>query len=141
MANTKRFPSLLATCAIVAAMIAGVLATTAHGAVRHIDGTVVSKNATKRTFKISTQSGTVQIRVNSNTEFERISGGFGGLRKGLAIEVDARTSANGLVAIQVEPQGGNGGDGDGSGGGGSDDSGGDDHGGHGGGSDDGPNHT
>ncbi|HEX3239570.1 MAG TPA: hypothetical protein VHR18_05485 [Solirubrobacterales bacterium] len=135
MANTKRFPSLLATCAIVAAMIAGVLATTAQAAVRHIDGTVVSKNSTKRTFKISTQSGTVQIKVNSSTEFERISGGFGGLRKGLAIEVDARTSANGLVAIQVEPQGGNGG------GGGSDDSGSDDHGGHGGGADDGPNHT
>ncbi len=134
MANTKRFPSLLATCAIVAAMIAGVLATTAQAAVRHIDGTVISKNSTKKTFKISTQSGTVQIKVNANTEFERIGGGFGGLKQGLAIEVDARTSANGLIAIQVEPQGGNGG-------GGSDDGGGDDHGGHGGGSDDGPNHT
>lgn len=138
MANKKRFPSLLATCAIVAAMIAGVLATTAQAAVRHIDGTVVSKNSNNRTFKLSTQSGTVRIKVNSGTEFERISGGFAGLRKGLAIEVDARTSANGLIAIQVEPQGGNGG---GGGGGGSDDSGGDDHGGHGGGSDDGPNHT
>lgn len=129
MANKKRFPSLLATCAIVAAMIAGVLATTAQAAVRHIDGTVISKNSDNRSFKLSTQSGTVRIKVNSGTEFERIGGGFGGLRKGLAIEVDARTSANGLIAIQVEPQGGNGG-------GGSDDSGG-----HGGGSDDGPNHT
>lgn len=130
MANKTRFPSPLATCAIVAAMIAGVLATTAQAAVRHIDGTVISKNSDNRSFKLSTQSGTVRIKVNSGTEFERIGGGFGGLRKGLAIEVDARTSANGLIAIQVEPQGGNGG------GGGSDDSGG-----HGGGSDDGPNHT
>jgi hypothetical protein len=51
----------------------------------------------------------------------------------MRIEVDAQTTANGLVAKQVEPQGGGGG------GGGSDDSGGDDHGG--GGGDDGPNHT
>jgi hypothetical protein len=135
MATTKRVPSMLATCAIVAAMIAGVLATTAQAAVRHIDGTVVSKNSDARTFKLSTQSGAVRVKVNSGTEFERISGGFSGLRKGLAIEVDARQTANGLVAVQVEPQGGNGG----GGGGGSDDSGGDDHGGHG--NDDGPNHT
>ncbi len=132
MATTTRVPSLLATCAIFAAMIAGVLATTAQAAVRHIDGTVVSKNGDARTFKISTQSGAVRIRVNAGTEFERISGGFSGLHKGLAIEVDARQTTNGLVAVQVEPQGGNGG---------GDESGGEDNGGHGGGSDDGPNHT
>jgi hypothetical protein len=110
------------------------LAPGAQAATRHIDGTVLSKDGSSRTFKLATQSGTVRIKVNASTDFERIAG-FGGLSKGLAVEVDAVKTANGLVATQVETRGGGGG------GGGSDDSGGDDHGGHGGGSDDGPNHT
>ncbi|MDX6601948.1 MAG: hypothetical protein QOF13_1150 [Solirubrobacterales bacterium] len=123
MAPSKRVPSLLATCAIVALTIAGVLAPTTQAAPRHIDGTVVSKNAKARTFKLSTQSGTVQIKVNGNTQFERIAGGFSGLHKGLAIEVEATSTSNGLIAKKVEPRGGGGG------------------GGSGGGSDNGPNHT
>lgn len=127
--------SLLASVVLAGALAVGLLAAPAQGALRHIDGTVVSKNSDNRTFKLRTQNGnTVRIKVNSGTEFERIAG-FGGLHKGLRIEVDARTSSNGLVAIQVEPQGGNGG------GGGGDDSGGEDHGSGGGGADDGPNHT
>ncbi len=124
--------TLIATAALAAALMVGVVATPASAALRHIDGTVVSKNSDNRTFKMSTQSGTIRIKVNSTTKFERIAG-FGALRKGLAIEVDAAQTSNGLVAKQIETQGG--------GGGGSDDSGGDDHGGSGGGSDDGPNHT
>jgi len=126
--------TLIATTALAAALMVGVLATPASAALRHIDGTVVSKNSDNRTFKMSTQSGTIRIKVNSATKFERLSG-FGALRKGLAIEVDAAQTSNGLVAKQIETQGGGGS------GGGSDDSGGDDHGGSGGGSDDGPNHT
>jgi len=122
--------------AVVAFAVAALAAPLAQAALKHFDGTVVSKDSNAKTFRISTQSGTLRIKVNSGTEFERIAGGFSGLNKGLAIEVDAKQTSNGLVAVQVEPQGGNGG-----GGGGSDDSGGDDHGGHGGGSDDGPNHT
>ena len=124
--------TLFATAALAAALMVGVLAAPASAALRHIDGTVVSKNSDNRTFKMSTQSGTIRIKVNSSTKFERIAG-FGALRKGLAIEVDYAKTSNGLVAKQIETQGG--------GGGGSDDSGGDDHGGSGGGSDDGPNHT
>lgn len=135
-----RRATLFATAALAAALMVGVLAAPSSAALRHVDGTVVSKNADNRTFKLSTQSGTLTIKVNGTTEFERI-GGFGALRKGLAIEVDYVKSGNVLVAKQVEPQGGNGGSGGGSGGGGSDDPPGDDHGGHGGGSDDGPNHT
>lgn len=116
-----RRAALFATAALAAALMVGVLAAPASAALRHIDGTVVSKNSDNRTFKLSTQSGTVRIRVNSTTEFERLSG-FGALRKGLQIEVDAAKTSNGLVAKQIEPQGGNGGSG-------------------GGGSDDGPNHT
>ena len=133
--------SLLASVVLAGALAVGLLAAPAQGALRHIDGTVVSKNSDNRTFKLRTQNGnTVRIKVNSGTEFERIAG-FGGLHKGLRIEVDARTSSNGLVAIQVEPQGGSGSGGGGGGGGGGDDSGGDDHGSGGGGADDGPNHT
>ncbi len=126
--------ALMATVVLAGALAVGLVAAPAQAALRHIDGTVVSKNSDNRTFKLSTQSGTVRIKVNGTTEFERI-GGFGALRKGMQIEVDAQKTSNGLVARQVEPQGGNGG------GGGGDDSGGDDHGSGGGGADDGPNHT
>lgn len=123
--------ALLATVVLAGAMTIGLVAAPAQAALRHIDGTVVSKNSDNRTFKIATQSGNrIRIKVNGTTEFERIAG-FGALRKGMRIEVDARTTSNGLVAKQIEPQGGGGGD----------DSGGDDHGGGGGGTDDGPNHT
>jgi uncharacterized membrane protein YgcG len=132
----KNRSALFATAALAAALMVGLFAVTAQAALRHIDGTVVSKNTDNRTFRISTQSdNTIRIKVDGTTDFERIAG-FGALHKGMRIEVDARTTANGLVAKQVEPQGGNGG-----GGGGGDDSGGDDHGGGGGGADDGPNHT
>jgi len=125
---TKRVSSLLAVVVATAALLAVVLAAPAGAAVRHIDGTVVSKNAKDRSFKLSTQSGILRIRVDAATVYERISG-FGGLRKGLAVEVDAKQTSSGLLAKQIETQGGGGGD----------DGGGDDHG-HGG-ADDGRNHT
>jgi hypothetical protein len=118
-----------ASALVIAAMAFGAVALPAQAAIRHIDGTVVSKNAGDHSFRIKTQNGNrVRIKVNANTRFERIAG-FGALRSGLRVEVDAKSTANGLVATQVETQGG----------GGADDGGGDDHGG--GGSDDGPNHT
>lgn len=122
-----RRATLFATLALAAALTVGVIASPASAALRHIDGTVVSKNAGNRTFKMSSQSGTLTIKVNGTTKFDRLSG-FGALHKGLAIEVDAARTSNGLVAKQIEPQGGGGGGG------------GDDHGGSGGGGG-GPNHT
>lgn len=105
----------------MAALALGVLASPAQAALRHVDGTVVSKNADNHSFRIKTQSGNlIRLKVNANTRFERIAGGFGGLHKGLGVEVDAKSTANGLLATQVETR-------DGSGGGG--------------GADDGPNHT
>lgn len=133
----KRVSTLVATAVLAATMMLGAIAIPAQAALRHIDGTVVSKNSDNHSFRIKTQGGSqVRIKVTSSTHFERIAGGFGGLHKGLAVEVDAKTSSSGLVATQVETRGGGG-----SGGGGADDNGGDDHGGSGGGSDDGPNHT
>jgi hypothetical protein len=127
---SKRVSILLATTALAATMMLGALAIQAQAAVRHIDGTVLSKNSDNHTFRISTQSGNqVRVKVTSSTVFQRISG-FGGLHKGLRVEVEAKTSGNGLVATHVETRGvgGNGG---------ADDNGG--H--HGGGADDGPNHA
>lgn len=106
---TKRVSLLLATAALTATMMVGVLVTPAQAALRHIDGTVLSKNASDRTFRLTTQSGgTVRIEVTSSTKFQRI-GGFGGLHKGLRIEVEAKRTANGLVATHVETPGGGGG--------------------------------
>jgi hypothetical protein len=119
--------ALFATALLAGALAVGLVAAPAQAALRHIDGTVASKNSGTRTFKLSTQSGTVRIKVNGTTRFERIAG-FGALHKGMRIEVDAQKTSNGLVAKQVEPQGGGGGGNDNSGGGGS-------------GADDGPNHT
>ncbi|HET8954701.1 MAG TPA: DUF5666 domain-containing protein [Solirubrobacterales bacterium] len=116
--------ALFATVVLAGALAVGLVAAPAQAALRHIDGTVVSKNSDNRTFKLSTQGGTVRIKVNGTTKFDRIAG-FGSLHKGMKVEVDAQTTSNGLVAKQVEPQGGGGGG---------------DHGG-GGGADDGPNHT
>jgi hypothetical protein len=126
---TKRTAAVL----VIAALALGAVALPAQAALRHIDGTVISKNADDHSFRITTQNGNrVRIKVTSSTRYERI-GGFGGLHKGLQVEVDAKSTANGLVATQVEPRNGNGG--------GNDDGGGDDHGSGGGGADDGPNHT
>jgi hypothetical protein len=127
----RKSAALLATAMLAGALAVGLFAAPAQAALRHIDGTVVSKNSDNRTFNLTTQNGnTVRIKVNGATKFERIAG-FGALHKGMRIEVDAQPTDSGLLAKQVETRGG--------GGGGNDDGGGDDHGG--GGADDGPNHT
>jgi Domain of unknown function (DUF5666) len=127
--TSKRVTSLFAVLVVATALASATLAGPAAAAVRHIDGTVVSKNAKDKSFQMSTQSGNVRIRVSSATVFDRLSG-FGALHKGLEIEVDAKQSSSGLVATKIEPRSNGGGNEDGDGGG---------HGG--GGSDDGPNHT
>lgn len=128
---TKRVSTLMAITALAATTMLGPIVAPAQAALRHIDGTVVSKNAENHSFRIKTQSGSqVRIKVTSGTKFQRISS-FGGLHKGLRIEVEAKRTSDGLVAIQVETPGGGGT------GGGADDNGG--H--HGGGADDGPSHT
>jgi hypothetical protein len=122
---TRRTASAL----VIAALALGAFALPAQAAVRHLDGTVVSKNADSNSFRIKTQSGNrIRIKVTHATQFQRIAG-FGGLHKGLAVEVEAKATSNGLVATHVETRGGGGGGGA------------DDNGGSGGGTDDGPNHT
>ena len=126
--SSKRVTSSLAILVLAIALGLAAVAGPAAAAVRHIDGTIVSKNATEKSIQLSTQSGNVRIRVTSATAFDRLAG-FGALHKGLAIEVDAKQSPGGLVATKIEPRSS----------GGDDNGAGDDHGG--GGNDDGPNHT
>lgn len=115
-----------AALALVTGVLVAAIAVPAGAAVKHYDGTVLGTG--QSSFRIETESGSkVKFEVTGRTEFERISGGFAGLERGLAIEVDAKQAGNGLIARQVEAQGGGGG--------------GDDHGDdHGGGNDDPPGH-
>jgi hypothetical protein len=130
----KRVSSIVVISAICALGVV-VFAGGAQAAVRHFDATVVSKSAAAKTVQVRTESGAkLTFKVNARTKFERIGGGFSGLTKGLAVEIDANNASGQWVATQIESgsSGGNSG---------GDDSGGDDHGRHGGGHDDGPNHT
>jgi hypothetical protein len=81
----------------------------AAAAIREYEGTVVSVNRDARTFRLrDTERGTVRIKVNRNTRFERISG-FGGLRAGRTnIEATVRRSNGRWVALEVEESGGGG---------------------------------
>jgi hypothetical protein len=66
---------------------------------------VLSKNAAAKTFKGDTeQRGVVKFHVNGSTDFERINGGFKGLKKGMRVEVTAKHTNNGWIARQVERQ-------------------------------------
>jgi hypothetical protein len=113
----KRLPVTLVTVAVLLAALFSALAVSqAQAALRHFDGTVLSKTTQPRTFRIATENGRhVKFRVNARTEFERIPGGFGGLHRGLPVEVDAKTMNGGLLALQVEKhdRGGHGGHGGG----------------------------
>lgn len=116
MNRSRRLVRFVAVGAATVLMIA-VLATAAQAALKHFDGTVVAKSRSAKTFQVSTQSGRkVTFQVNSKTVFERI-GGFGSLRKGMAIQVDAVRTRSGLLAKKVEPGsgGGSGGGNDGAG--------------------------
>ena len=127
MGSRKSVSALLAIAIIAGALMFGLFATAAQAALRHLDGTIVSKNVGAKTFQISPQNGNhVRIKINANTVFQRITGGFGGLHKGMRVEVEAKQTSNGLLAKHVEPKESGGGGGGESGGGG--------------GADDGPNH-
>ncbi len=99
---TKRLITTLAVSAALVAAGAG----SAHAA--EFEGTVVAKNAAKRTFSVKQDEGggTFKIKVNRRTSYERLSG-FGAIKVGLRnIDVDARRNAKGRwVAANVEISG------------------------------------
>jgi hypothetical protein len=78
----------------------------AHAAPVEHDGPVVSKESNgAKSFRIrDDESGRVfRYRVNRRTRFERIPGGFAGLKRGLVISADGRRNDNGrIVATEVE---------------------------------------
>jgi hypothetical protein len=103
--------------AVVAAALVALSATvagaaprdTATAAARQFEGTVVSKNSSARTFGLrDVERGTVTIKVNRNTRFERVNG-FAGLRAGMTnIESVVKRSNGRWVAREVEISGGGG---------------------------------
>ncbi len=105
MGNRKSVSAVLAITMVAGALMFGVFATAAQAALRHIDGTILSKNVGAKTFQISTQNGNqVRIKINANTVFQRITGGLAGLHKGMRVEVEAKQTSNGLLARHIEPK-------------------------------------
>ena len=103
--------------ALVAAVAAGAAVAPAQAAapsssasaLREFEGTVVSVNRDSRTFRLrDTERGTVRIKVNGRTRYERIDG-FAGLRAGLTnVEAVVKRSNGRWVAREVEISGGGG---------------------------------
>lgn len=94
-------------------MVAGVAVAPAAAApataLRQFEGTVLSVNRDARTFRLrDSERGTVRIRVNRGTRYERIAG-FGGLERGMTnIEATVRRSGGRWIARDVERSGGGG---------------------------------
>lgn len=101
-------PLALVTAAVASAPAAAAPAASG-AALREYEGTVVSVNRDNRTFRLrDTERGTVRIRVNRSTRFERIDG-LSGLRAGMTnIEATVKRVNGRWVAVEVERSGGGG---------------------------------
>ena len=99
----------VALVAAVAAVAPAQAAAPAASALREFEGTVVSVNRDNRTFRLrDTERGTVRIKVNGRTRYERIDG-FAGLRAGLSnVEAVVKRSNGRWIAREVEISGGGG---------------------------------
>jgi hypothetical protein len=73
------------------------------------EGTVVSINKDKRTFRLQdSERGTIRVKVTSDTVFQRV-GGFSSLRVGMnRVEATVKRSNGRWVATRVERSGGGG---------------------------------
>jgi hypothetical protein len=105
----RRIVPLALVVAGLTAAPAASAAPAGSAALREFEGTVVSVNRDKRTFRLrDTERGTVRIRVTRNTRFERIAG-LAGLRRGMTnIESVVRRTNGRWVAREVERSGGGG---------------------------------
>ena len=99
----KLFALIASVTAIALAAPAAAQATTQY------EGTVVSVNRDNRTFRLhDSERGTIRIKVNRSTRFERIDG-LRGLRRGMnRVEATVRRSGGRWVALEVERSGGGG---------------------------------
>jgi hypothetical protein len=86
-----------------------VAAAPAAAAAAEFEGTVLSVNREKRTFRLDdSERGIKRIKVTRTTRFERIDG-FRGLRAGMTnVETVVRRRDGRWVAIEVERSGGGG---------------------------------
>ena len=109
MRSTRTILPLALVTAAVAAVPASASPAAGGAALREFEGTVVSVNRDNRTFRLrDTERGTVRIRVNRRTRYERIDG-LGGLHAGMTnIEAVVRRSNGSWVALEVERSGGGG---------------------------------
>lgn len=100
----KHAIALTAAVAVCCAAAAPAAAVT-----REYEGTVVSVDRETRTFRLQdTERGTIRIKVNRRTRYERVAG-FSGLRVGATnIEAIVRRSRGRWVALEVERSGGGG---------------------------------
>jgi shikimate kinase len=101
----------VALVALAVAAPAAPASTTASGAAaaREFEGVVVSVNRDRRTFRLrDCERGTVRIKVNRRTRFERIAG-MRGLHAGMRNVESVVQRKNGRwVALEVERSGGGG---------------------------------
>jgi hypothetical protein len=108
-----RFSRIIVPLALVTAAVAAAPAAAApdaaSAALREYEGTVVSVNRATSSFRLrDSERGTVRIRVNRSTRFERIDG-LSGLRAGMTnIEAVVKRSNGRWVALEVERSGGGG---------------------------------
>ena len=86
-----------------------VAVTTASAATTQYEGTVLSINKDKRTFRLNdAERGTIRVKVTRNTVFQRING-FSSLRVGMnRVEATVKRSDGRWVATRVERSGGGG---------------------------------
>jgi Domain of unknown function (DUF5666) len=97
-----------------AATIAAAATLTAAQAASAIqfEGPVLSKNRDAKTFRMNPENhSNVTIKVNGGTTFQRIDG-FGGLHRGLDVEVRASRVDGHWVAAKIEKHTGGGGGGE-----------------------------
>jgi Domain of unknown function (DUF5666) len=86
-----------------------VAVTTASAATTQYEGTVLSINKDKRTFRLNdAERGTIRVKVTRNTVFQRMDG-FSALRVGMnRVEATVKRSDGRWVATRVERSGGGG---------------------------------
>jgi hypothetical protein len=100
--TTKRPRGWIAGAAALIATLAMLSVAQAAMAMK-FEGPVLSKNRAEKTFRMNPENhGTVTVKVNSGTKFQRIDG-YGGLHRGLDVEVIAGKNGSGpWVASKIE---------------------------------------
>jgi hypothetical protein len=98
--------ALTAAVAVVASAVPAGAATPASvTALREVEGTVVSKNRSTRSFRLRDEGRTVRVYVSRSTRYERVNG-FAGIKVGARnIEAKVRKRDGRWVAVEVERSG------------------------------------